>query len=594
MITRILTGFCLVCIVCVAASAQQQIEPVRTLDISALALHLDGNTLFVGGNEQVRLYDVSDLANPNFISAIDTPTRVVGMTTVGSILVVGTGSRTSINLLVVDISDRSAPRLLHERQSPDTGTIAFVRSFNNIIYVGIEAEVLVIQLSDNNDLTLLSRYTANDLVFDMVVRGNIGYIATWWDIAVVDTSNPSALQTLNNIQNQTFEANNSVALDGAVMAVGEGEQGVTFYNISDPINPTRITMARTTLRNEVFRVTMRQGFLYAATLYMPSQSVFELPRHGGLRIYDYDRIPNVSLIRANSEDHNSPRSAFDVIAVDGYVYIAGDDILQVFQHGPAGIRPTATPTPLPTATPTPLPTATPTPTPPRLVEPTPLPADPTPTPSPTPVPTTPPVEPTQPPVEPTQPPVEPTQPPAPGDLAPTLLFEFNQSALGANGWAEIPGGFEGATPGTLVHSSLFNSIPSSVDNRGLILSVDAGQVVFLHTLEAIRNEGKPILLRMVLRADGPGASIALGALRGSFADGTVDGSLALNFPAGSSAFVQGEAVIALVYKPDKGDSITPLLQVAHAGASGSTSVLVDRIEIYVMERDRQYPGSLFY
>lgn len=179
-------------------------------------------------------------------------------------------------------------------------------------------------------------------------------------------------------------------------------------------------------------------------------------------------------------------------------------------------------------------------------------------------------------------------------LEPIRVYEFERLTLAENGWAEqFKGGFMNAQPGTAELQGFFGSfIPSSKDKRGLSIVVDPGQVTFLNTVEPILAEGKPVLLRMAVRSDGPGAQVALVALKGDLGKGLADGSIATHIPAGSAGFIDSERRLVLLYEPDGGQQITPVIQVAAAGDT-TTHILIDRLEVFLLETTETYSGAEF-
>lgn len=178
------------------------------------------------------------------------------------------------------------------------------------------------------------------------------------------------------------------------------------------------------------------------------------------------------------------------------------------------------------------------------------------------------------------------------------VFEFDQTTVDANGWAEIPGGFTGAKAGStsfIEYSD--NPIPSSKDQKGLSILVKAGEVTFLYLKNPINTGNKPVLLRMTVRATTPKAAVALAVLEGNLNTGELlDGSIATHIPASAASFVDKERQITLVYEPDLGSIITPIIQVSSTAAtlaSGSDTVYIDRLEVIPLDSETQYSGSLF-
>ncbi|MEW6237361.1 MAG: formylglycine-generating enzyme family protein [Candidatus Omnitrophota bacterium] len=165
-------------------------------------------------------------------------------------------------------------------------------------------------------------------------------------------------------------------------------------------------------------------------------------------------------------------------------------------------------------------------------------------------------------------------------------YEFEQPTLLENRWSAIPGGFQLGTPAGRVAFAAFNSgeMPSSNDKLGMQVQVQGKQVAFLLAMNPIQNQGKPVLLRLIARANGLDAQLALVALKGDLQTGeNMDGSIATHIPANSSKMIESEYCLTLLYQPDSGTDITPAIQVAGTGGFGVTTVWIDRLEVYLVE-----------
>ena len=172
-------------------------------------------------------------------------------------------------------------------------------------------------------------------------------------------------------------------------------------------------------------------------------------------------------------------------------------------------------------------------------------------------------------------------------LQPIKIYEFDKPSLAENGWAEVPGGFTYAPAGIIsTMDNLRAMIPASKDDKGLLLKVLPGQVVFIYSKEAVKTGGQPLVLRLTLRTSAPNASLALAALRGSFSNPTLlDGSIGMNFPKTTVTMVSGQYRMVLLYEPDQGDEITPVIQVAATGNLGTVSVYIDKLEILKIRQE---------
>ncbi len=187
--------------------------------------------------------------------------------------------------------------------------------------------------------------------------------------------------------------------------------------------------------------------------------------------------------------------------------------------------------------------------------------------------------------------LEPT--PLPGSEDQLSVYEFDKDSLSDNGWLEIPGGFGGADPGILdfitFNTGLFSA---SADDKGLSLTVEPGQVAFLMANTPVNTQDNPILLRMTVRSNTANASIFLVALKGELSNNTLDGSLTYNNRVNASSFLDKDQRLTLIYEPDQGGKITPAIQVAGVGDE-TTTVYVDKLEIFMLKPDGSYSGILF-
>ena len=590
----------------VTAAAQQRIDPVARLNVTAVTLFQEGSLLFVGGTDRLRIYDITDGASPQPLGSFPVTFGVSGIAKLGNILLVGMETANEPNLLVVDISDVRAPRVLFERRAGDFGQILTdVHVVGDTIYVAMDRNLLALTLAGTNEPLLVGSLELSSDIREIVHVGNRGYVASDDAIQVLDLSDPHAPRLINRVESLDF--NNALDIESNTMAVAEGLEGVTLYDLSNPDLPVKLRTVNVSFANEAFGVDLRQRYVYVAMLFYPSLSVFDPERPGGLRIVDIEQISNARVILFNEEDN---LTAFDVLAYNGYVYTAEDGALGVFRHGPVGgERPTSTPI-VPTNTPTPTFTSTPTNTPPFLATAT-RPPQPTATPTRPPQPTS---TPTRPPlptststpvrvVTPTSPPVPPqvtptatftsTPPPAPvpsntpvsqppTGLTPLFAADFDGPVLGNEQFAaQLP--FSGNY--TLANNRI-GPIPTdgafagATNGRGLIVTVNAGEAVtFLGPF--ITLEGSmPVLLRVNVRTSGGGALVALAGVDGG------DGTVALVNPADSTIFAERYKRLAVLFKPPT-NAMFPLIQVTFSPGSGPVTVYFDQFELIPLP-----PGSV--
>lgn len=594
---------------CLSASAQT-INPLTTVNNPAIAMHLDGSRMYVGSTASVFIYDIANPAAPSLLASFDTPRPVVDLTRVGNFLVVGLETFSANNILIADISDLGSIEPV-EFITPDGGLVAFVEAVGGYAYVGVDNFLRVLDIQDNGTPIQLHSIDTFDFLVDMDVSGGRAYAATELDVKIYDIANPALPTETNTFANviNPVDANAGISVSGDILAIAVGVTGIDFFRLINADAPQHVASRFLPSQSQIWSIDLREGFAYLALNFFV-QPGSPLTQPGGLRVYDYERLPQVDRILVNQDID----SGFDVLAFDGYVYLAGDGVLQVFEHGPEGVRPTSTPiqptatrtptvTPTPTNTPpviqpvntaTPTQTRTPTVTPTPVAAPTLLP--PTQTPTPTSVPTTPPTAvPTVPPTStPTVAAGQPTNTPVAGALTPMVVYEFTAQSLAENGWTELPGGFGGAAAGEFASTLLTTgTLPDTQDRRGFAALVQPGQVAFMYSTLPIMTGGDPILIRAYLRADGPGATLAVGALRGALTvPGSFDGSIGLTFPFTTRFLTDQARWVSMVYQPDEGLMINPIFQVASATTEGDVAVFIDKIEIYRLQRGQAVPAEL--
>lgn len=587
MIRKFSFTLCCIFVLALPGAAQTVIQPVQVIPVDASVLYIqEPDRLFVGGETGIRIYNISDQANPSLLGQLETPAPVTAIGVLGDIAVIGMDGRGTTNIAIVSLANISSPSILFERIAGDARElIEFILPYQNRFFIGAEdSGIIAVELTANNDLIIVSSLELGSPIADGVIQGSMLYVATWEFIFAVDISNAQNMQITDEEFTTAF--NNAIDTDGNVLGVAEGNQGLTFYDITNPAQMEKIQTFPVAFREiETSAIAMRESYGYIGTFFYHPRDLGP-DRPGTLYIVDYEQLnnPQMSRIFELPMPSNTSPDVSDIIAYNGYVYVQGSANLYVFQHGPAGVRPTSTPV-IPTPTPTETVTPTPTNTPPFLATPT-LPtgqATPTHTPTPTIVPGEPTPTPTAPGAT-----VQPTSTIPPGSL--TALFEsdFNGPLLGNEQFAsQLP--FGGTfTLGTFSIGSIptDNAFAGATDGTGLITTVNPGQAVTYLGPSTTVPAGALALIRVNVRATGSGASVALAALDGSF-----DGSVATLIPMNSNVFQDGYKRMVMLYKPPVSNSIIPILQVASNGDQNVT-VYFDNFDILPILGGTSIPAEM--
>lgn len=570
--------FTLGIIICTIAlqSLAQTINPVLRIDNqSAIVLHLEPPYLYVGGADRFRIYDITNGANPTQVGSMAVNIGIQAVSVMGNLAILGLDTRgTDPNLIIADITNKSTPRQLFARLA-DTqgGLVTDIHVVGDTAFVAVGQRIISLQFSSTNEPVQVGTTTLNSDVYEMINVGSRMYAATASSIYVLNITDPANPIVISKTDTRDF--NNGLDIEEGILAVAEGVEGLSLYNLNNPDRPELITTLFLPGDNEIFGVDIRQKFVYIAALAFPSLSVFDLAQPGGLRIVDIENLNSPRQILENEIPGIDDGTAYDVIAYNGYVYLSENGSLAVFRHGPAGeqTRPTSTPV-LPTATNTPTFTNTPTNTPPLVATATPRPQAPTNTPvpaAPTPTNTARPSAPTPTSTH-TPVPALPTLPPADA-LTALITADFDGPLLANEQFADslpFAGNFTKAafTIGTIPND---NAFPGATNGRGLSVTANPGDALMLLGPFVSLEGNYPVLLRVNVRSTGPGASIALAGVDGG------DNTVSLTNPANSGVFSGTYKRLSLVFKAPT-NSLFPILQVVASG-NQQVTIYFDNFEL---------------
>ncbi len=582
-----------------------QISPILEIDSDARTLHLEAPYLYVGEVGAFKIFDVNNPAAPQFMGQIPTEYPVSAIAIHNNIALVGLESETEYNLVVVDIANKSAPQEIIRRQiGGNREWVTFIHNNGPIFYVGIWfMGIFSLELNDQNELVQPPNnfLPYPDLLVDAEKNGNYLYVSAEFADAgfdVVDISNPQNMQVIGHVEASPFTFVNAFDIDGTLLGAATAENGIFFYDVSNPAAPVQTGFIEVGAQNQISSIDLRLNFAYVGEYERQSGHVTEPTFPGEMYVLDYENVSNPRIVLR----YEARKEILDVIAYAGYEYAIGDTKLFVFEHGPKDdIRPTSTPTvptptqtstftPTPTNTPPIAPTATPiggvenTPTP-IINTPTPLPGV-TPTPQEQETPTPGASEPT-----PTPGGGEPTTPtPSQGTLQPIFSADFNGASLAEYQLeARLP--FAGEfTLGTHLLSSIptDNSFADATNGRGLMISVGPGQALTIFSGSPITAPaGSPMIFRANVRTTGSGVNIGQAVL-----DSTFDGTSAVNLYMDSGVFADQWKRIVLEFKAPS-NAVHPILQIASSpGQEQPVFVYFDNMEIYAIPVGSSVPPEL--
>lgn len=247
---------------------------------------------------------------------------------------------------IVDISNPTNPTRLGRYDDWGLG----IDVVDNIAYVAGNG-LQLIDVSNPADPTLIGKYEMEGNAYDVVVVGNIAYVASEHDseddyyssMDVVDVSNPAAPTLIGRYKTKGYGAHGVFVAGNIAYVVDEGN-GLLLLDVSNPAVPRLIASYDT---DDTYDVVVMGNTAYVAT-------------DRGLKLLDVSNPNKPELILS----YGTPSRVRSVHVMNDLIYIVSSGGLQILRlsDSPAPVQPTPTTAPMqPTSTP--MPTATPTPTP---------------------------------------------------------------------------------------------------------------------------------------------------------------------------------------------------------------------------------------
>ena len=221
-----------------------------------LGLDIVGNyaylATYLGG---LVIVDISDLANPTFVGRIPLYNRNSGSTETWEVEVVGDYAFLAAGrgMHVVDVSDKANPELIANLDL-GIGTSQDIFVSDNYAYIsGRHNGIRIVDISDPYNPFMVGSLTSGyynsniepllaSWAYSSVKKGHILYVADHLigEISVIDVSNPT-----NPVRLRTLKVGSALNwqsrilhIDGDLMYLGAGRNGVYVYDISSPEFPT--------------------------------------------------------------------------------------------------------------------------------------------------------------------------------------------------------------------------------------------------------------------------------------------------------------------------------------------------------------------
>ena len=178
----------------------------------------------------------------------------------------------------------------------------------NTAYIGAGVYLLILDITDKSAPVLLGSVQLPDIVRGIAVSGGYAYVAgaSYGGLRVVDVSNPKNPNEVGFYDTPGI-ANNIAVSDGYAY-IADWESGLRVVDVRDPENPYEVGFYEEPGldRGWVKDVAVSSGYAYITT------------NHNKLSIIDVSNPENPNEVGF----YNAPREALGVAISDGYAYIA--------------------------------------------------------------------------------------------------------------------------------------------------------------------------------------------------------------------------------------------------------------------------------
>jgi len=226
----------------------------------AMKLHLAGPYLYVidlaGG---LRIFDVTDPANPVFMSDTETPGNSQDCAIMDGVAYTVNSDASGEGLYNLDVSDPSAPSLLG---TLNTNNQAFgIDLQDDLAYVANGfGGILVADVASPAAPSLLGEIFFGANCFDVKVDGTVGYTALFGGgMASVDVTDPASMSIID--QEITWGFLNALDLTPPLAWVADGQFGLRIVDIGDPGDLVTLGLGATASQA---RDVVENGYVYVA------------------------------------------------------------------------------------------------------------------------------------------------------------------------------------------------------------------------------------------------------------------------------------------------------------------------------------------
>lgn len=197
-----------------------------------------GNHAYVVNNDDLKILDIGDPANPQERGSKVLDGRVREMFTLGNYLyIVYEISETESEMQILNVSDPSAPRVL--------GNLPFSSVPSELVVSGSTAlasawadGLLIFDATNPASPGLLKNYDLSWKPKDLALSNNRAYVAQSSGVKIFDISTPSLLTELGDYNSSRYV--HKVAVSGNYVYLGTYEDGLRIVDVKDAANPVYV------------------------------------------------------------------------------------------------------------------------------------------------------------------------------------------------------------------------------------------------------------------------------------------------------------------------------------------------------------------
>jgi len=278
---------------------------------------IDGTPYMALGHQtSLQVMDVGNLAYPTIMSSVTTPGRAQKLTLSGNTAFVvdgNCGHSGDIGLRLIDVSDRSNPKIIQSIPLVDNGDILDVKVSDSRLYFtkyssGYLGELLIYDITKPSVPIYLGSYTSSAYLNNFDVAGTTAYVLDGaGDLDIIDVSDPALPVRLRLYA--LSGSGGDVAVAGNLAYVASNAGGFNVIDVTVPASGQYIIGSLSLIYN-FQSITIAGNRAYLAN------------GHNGWQIIDISNPETPSSIGV----FNSPGISCEEIAVAGNtVYIAADE-----------------------------------------------------------------------------------------------------------------------------------------------------------------------------------------------------------------------------------------------------------------------------